>query len=204
MADRWLAHQATTLPIGCSCTSAPSSWNEYTSSQFRRASIMRRTWPQIARWPDEMRFLLDENVSGLAAERLRALGHDVRHGVHPPLAGLADTELFAIARDEERILVTRDHHFSNRARFPLDGMQGVVYPRPGNLTSEAEAQLTHATPCGTRPHPNRGKDHEGNAESCFHPLTGSRAATGTHSSAILRPRTHRTLRDFGPWKGYKP
>ena len=40
---------------------------------------MRRTWPQIAPWPDKMRFLLDENVSGLAADCLRALGHDRRH-----------------------------------------------------------------------------------------------------------------------------
>ena len=88
-----------------------------------------------------MKFLLDENTSLLATERLREAGHDAIHVTEAGLAGKSDTEVFAVSQAEGRMLVTRDHHFSNPARFPLEGTYGVVHLRARKVTSVQEAQL---------------------------------------------------------------
>jgi predicted nuclease of predicted toxin-antitoxin system len=57
-----------------------------------------------------LRFLLDAHVSGpRIGRRLETLGHDVRAlDQEPPLEGLADEEVLALADEEERILITHN------------------------------------------------------------------------------------------------
>lgn len=54
-----------------------------------------------------MRLLLDEQISGKVAERLREQGHDVlATTADPTLRGLSDPDLFEVAQEQGRALVT--------------------------------------------------------------------------------------------------
>lgn len=54
-----------------------------------------------------MKLLLDEQISGKVAERLRDRGHDVTAATDDPsLRGLSDPDLFEVAQRQDRILVT--------------------------------------------------------------------------------------------------
>lgn len=54
-----------------------------------------------------MKLLLDEQISGKVAERLRDRGHDViATTADPSLRGLSDTDLFEVAQQQHRALVT--------------------------------------------------------------------------------------------------
>lgn len=60
-----------------------------------------------------MKLLLDEQISGMVAERLRKQGHDVvATTADPSLRGLSDPDLFEVAQEQRRALVTY-----NRADF---------------------------------------------------------------------------------------
>lgn len=60
-----------------------------------------------------MKILLDEQISGKVAERLRDRGHDViATAPDPSLRGLSDPDLFEMAQEQDRALVTY-----NRADF---------------------------------------------------------------------------------------
>lgn len=90
-----------------------------------------------------MRFLLDESVSRGSAVALRTHGHDAVHAIDVGLASTDDEEIIERARREDRILITRDRHFTNPVRFPPSEFPGILYIRPGNLTSQDEAALLH-------------------------------------------------------------
>ncbi|MGN6254992.1 MAG: DUF5615 family PIN-like protein [Solirubrobacterales bacterium] len=54
-----------------------------------------------------MKLLLDEQISGKVAERLRNRGHDVTATTDDPgLRGLSDPDLFEVAQRQKRALVT--------------------------------------------------------------------------------------------------
>lgn len=54
-----------------------------------------------------MKLLLDEQISGKVAERLRDRGHDVTAATDEPgLRGLSDPDLFEVAQEQGRALVT--------------------------------------------------------------------------------------------------
>ena len=54
-----------------------------------------------------MKLLLDEQISGKVAERLRDRGHDVAAATADPgMRGLGDPELFDVAQQQGRALVT--------------------------------------------------------------------------------------------------
>ena len=54
-----------------------------------------------------MKLLLDEQISGKVAERLRDRGHDVTAATgDPSLRGLSDPDLFEVAQQRGRALVT--------------------------------------------------------------------------------------------------
>ena len=54
-----------------------------------------------------MKLLLDEQISGKGAERLRDRGHDVTAATDDPsLRGLSDPDLFEVAQQQGRALVT--------------------------------------------------------------------------------------------------
>jgi predicted nuclease of predicted toxin-antitoxin system len=58
-----------------------------------------------------LRFLLDESADIRLKARLAALGHDVTSIVLDYGAGLPDPEVLAIARHEQRVLITDDLDF---------------------------------------------------------------------------------------------
>lgn len=54
-----------------------------------------------------MKLLLDEQISGKVAERLRDQGHDVMAATDDPsLRGLSDPDLFEVAQQQGRALIT--------------------------------------------------------------------------------------------------
>jgi predicted nuclease of predicted toxin-antitoxin system len=60
-----------------------------------------------------VKLLLDEQISGKVTERLRKQGHDVVAATaDPALRGLSDPDLFDVAQEQGRVLVTY-----NRADF---------------------------------------------------------------------------------------
>jgi len=96
-----------------------------------------------------MKFLLDENVDVRLAAFLQSQGHDVKSIVYDYPHSLADTHVLAIARSEQRIVITNDRDFGElivRHRLPHTG---VIYVRLGRyvplptLIERLTVVLTH-------------------------------------------------------------
>ncbi len=60
-----------------------------------------------------MRFLVDQNRSPLLAEALRDAGHDVVHTNEIGLETASDPEIFALALDQRRIIISADTDFAS-------------------------------------------------------------------------------------------
>lgn len=96
-----------------------------------------------------MKLLLDEQISGKVAERLRGQGHDVIAATaDPTLRGLSDPELFELSQAEGRCLVTY-----NRADFEAIVREyaaaerehhGLVIIHPTRFPSREFARLAKA------------------------------------------------------------
>jgi NADPH-dependent 2,4-dienoyl-CoA reductase/sulfur reductase-like enzyme len=96
-----------------------------------------------------VRLLLDEQISGRVAERLRDRGHDVTAATDDPsLRGLSDPDLFEVAQQQGRALVTynrpdfeaivREYAMANREH------SGLVIVHPGRFPSWEFARLAAA------------------------------------------------------------
>jgi|SRR5215472_8474977 len=59
-----------------------------------------------------MKILVDENIPRRTIDGLRALGHDVTDVRGTDQRGLADPDLWQLAKTEERLLVTTDKGFT--------------------------------------------------------------------------------------------
>ena len=96
-----------------------------------------------------MKFLLDEQISGKVADRLRKQDHDVvATTADPALRGLSDPDLFAAAQQQKRVVVTY-----NRADFEAivrdyaaTGQEhhGLVIVHPGRFPSWEFGRLAKA------------------------------------------------------------
>jgi len=73
-----------------------------------------------------MGFVLDENISPLVSQELRALGYDLLHVREVGLKGCSDEELISWAKKEKRALITLDADFSDIRRFPLGSHSGII------------------------------------------------------------------------------
>lgn len=72
-----------------------------------------------------MKFLLDESADLPLAFHLRQLGHDVKAIARDYPRSLEDPDVLAIARQEQRILITNDRDFGElvfRQRLPHCGV----------------------------------------------------------------------------------
>ncbi len=96
-----------------------------------------------------MKLLLDEQISGNVAERLRDRGHDVTAATDDPsLRGLSDPDLFEVAQQQGRALatynrvdfepITREYAQTNREHH------GLVIIHPRRFPSSEFARLTAA------------------------------------------------------------
>jgi uncharacterized protein YbjT (DUF2867 family) len=96
-----------------------------------------------------VKLLLDEQISGKVAERLRNRGHDVIAATDDPgLRGLSDPDLFEVAQQQHRALVTynrvdfepivREYAETNREH------RGLVFVHPTRFPSSEFGRLTGA------------------------------------------------------------
>jgi|ERR1051326_583344 predicted nuclease of predicted toxin-antitoxin system len=88
-----------------------------------------------------MKFLLDENVSLGLAEILRQHEHTVDAIAETALRGLSDDEVWMSAKQSSSILITRDYHFTNPARFDPREIGAILFIRQGRLTAQEEIML---------------------------------------------------------------
>ena len=79
-----------------------------------------------------MKFLFDQSADFRLIAHLRQLGHDVTAISRDYSHSLADTEVLAIARDEQRILVVADRDFGELIFHQGLAHTGVIFFRlPG-------------------------------------------------------------------------
>jgi predicted nuclease of predicted toxin-antitoxin system len=88
-----------------------------------------------------MKIVVDESVSFGVATYLRRQRHDVIAIAEATTSGLEDTDVFEIVKQENAVLITRDHHFTNSLRFPSEETTCIIFIRKGNLTSQEEIDL---------------------------------------------------------------
>ena len=78
-----------------------------------------------------MKFLIDMPVTPDAGPHLRAAGHDAIHAVDLGLARSSDDELLAVARREQRIVITADLDYPRLIALQQTDRPGVVLFRGG-------------------------------------------------------------------------
>lgn len=84
-----------------------------------------------------MRFLIDQPVSPMLALWLRSAeggGHDAVHARDLGLSSAPDTDLFALASSESRIIVTCDLDFARLLALSGNAGPGLILFRAGNIT----------------------------------------------------------------------
>jgi predicted nuclease of predicted toxin-antitoxin system len=78
-----------------------------------------------------LKFLIDMPVTPDAGPHLPAAGHDAIHAVDLGLARAADNELLAVARREERIVITADLDYRRLIALQQADRPGVILFRGG-------------------------------------------------------------------------
>ena len=84
-----------------------------------------------------MKLLLDADVPRSFLPKLKSQGYDVIDARDISPIPLKDEEIFAIARKEGRILITRDLDFSNILRYPPSKSCGMIVLRTYLLSKDA-------------------------------------------------------------------
>jgi predicted nuclease of predicted toxin-antitoxin system len=82
------------------------------------------------------RFLLDESANYQIAPHLRHLGHDVTAVGQDYPASLKDVDILAIARREQRIVITNDRDFGELVVREAAPHAGVILLRLGAVTTD--------------------------------------------------------------------
>jgi predicted nuclease of predicted toxin-antitoxin system len=83
-----------------------------------------------------MRFVVDESADARVAVDLRRRGHDVKLIAQDYRPGLPDPDVLAIARREERILITDDRDFGELVFRHQHAHAGVIYFRLSSTVLE--------------------------------------------------------------------
>lgn len=58
--------------------------------------------------------------------------------------GIPDDDVFALASAQQRILISRDRHFTNSVRLPPERVLGILFISDGNLRGSEEADLVES------------------------------------------------------------
>lgn len=89
-----------------------------------------------------MRFLIDQCISPRLADWLMTSGHDAIHVRLLRLSRASDEEVFALAIQQDRIIVTSDLDFSRVLALSGRDRPGLILFRAGNVTDEQMLHLT--------------------------------------------------------------
>ena len=73
-----------------------------------------------------MNFLTDANVYLPMVDGLRQLEHDVFDLKEQKLAHLDDTDIFTLAQNTKRVLITMDKDFTNILLYPPGEHEGII------------------------------------------------------------------------------
>jgi predicted nuclease of predicted toxin-antitoxin system len=73
-----------------------------------------------------IQFLLDENVPPVVGQFLRDKGFNVKEVRKTLPPGTQDDTVISLARQEQRVLVTFDKHFSNLLVYPPGSHYGII------------------------------------------------------------------------------
>jgi predicted nuclease of predicted toxin-antitoxin system len=73
-----------------------------------------------------MRILVDEDIPRMTVEALRSAGHDVTDVRGSSLQGSADSDIWALAVSDSRLLITTDKGFS---QYRAGGHHGILVVR---------------------------------------------------------------------------
>jgi len=87
-----------------------------------------------------MRFLADENLFEPIVEYLRELGHDVLN-IRDNLSGIKDDEVYKIACEQNRIIITMDKYFSKIFRFYPKHCGGIIIVKIYKHTIEETCEI---------------------------------------------------------------
>lgn len=103
---------------------------------WKRIRLSPQQWQQLnlelsgAR--GRTRFLIDENIPQDVTSALRQRQYSTMTVADYGFADRGEDDIFALAKSEDRVLVTHDQDFLDDERFPMDGHPGVaVLPRYG-------------------------------------------------------------------------
>ena len=85
--------------------------------------------------PLDFPLLIDENIGPEVVEGLRARRCDLRTAAEERLIGRPDAEVLARATTQGRVVVTHDLGFGRSAVMAGVSFVGIIYLRPGHISS---------------------------------------------------------------------
>ena len=77
-----------------------------------------------------MRILVDENIPLMTVNELKKLGYDIRDIRKSEYEGLQDAELWKIAQEDGRLLITTDKGFTQYRKYPHFGILVIRLRQP--------------------------------------------------------------------------
>ena len=86
--------------------------------------------------PLDFPLLIDENIGPDVVEGLRTRGCDLRTAAEERLIGRADADVLERATNQGRVVVTHDLGFGRSAITVGAAFVGIIYLRPGHISSE--------------------------------------------------------------------